>query len=136
MQSLIEQYSAALSRREERITLHKMLVVGAVYGSWGKATFGGKPTVVEALKFHSMRLEDLKRRVEERKLDAEVLAEPAAFVTFRTLKATSVAASIMHHHDTSAWLFQAAPEPKVLNLITTPHSIPWRANTLHLCTSV
>eukprot|EP00873_Tetraselmis_striata_P045294 jgi/Tetstr1/465558/TSEL_010227.t1 len=112
MRSLIERYSAAIGRREERIQLQKMMVLGPMYGSWGKETFGQKPSVVEALKFHTMRLEDLKRRVEERKLDAEVLAEPAAFVTFRTLKTTSVAASIMHHHDDSSWHFWAAPEPK------------------------
>lgn len=53
-----------------------------MYGAWGKELFGQRPRFVDSLKFNCLRLEYLAQRLEERRLDAEVLAEPSAFVTF------------------------------------------------------
>jgi len=110
--ALTERYSAAICRREERIPIEKLLVVGPMYGSWGTATFGNKPKVVDALQFHCMRLEQLGPKLQERKFDAEMLAEPTAFVTFRSLSATAIAGTSLHHQDTSTWQFHPAPQPQ------------------------
>jgi hypothetical protein len=49
-----------------------------------------------------------------RQLEADVTAEPAAFVTFKSRVAQTIASTALQDHDTSAWTVGPAPGPDEL----------------------
>ena len=58
-------------------------MVGLKYGQWGRENFGTKPAKVEAIKWYTMRLEELRRLMYEEKQPKNRDLTSTAFVTFR-----------------------------------------------------
>ena len=76
--------------REQTVTLScdtpvvQMLVVGALYGTWGERKYPGRtPTRVDALQFLLERLEELRTQIQDHRQPASDTATATAFVTFK-----------------------------------------------------
>ena len=65
----------------------QVAVVGWQFGAWGLENYGSRPRKVDALEFHTRRLEQLWKMVTEHQQQARTQYAPAAFVTFRTRRA-------------------------------------------------
>lgn len=83
-----------------------------LHGKWGRDTFGGGLfKKVDAFEFLTKRLQELEIRIQEEQPLSAQMNWPSAFVTFSTRLNQAVCSTSLHHHDTSTWLTQPAPEP-------------------------
>ena len=61
-----------------------MLVVGALYGTWGERKYPSKtPVRVDALQFLTERLQELRTQIQDRREPTSDTATATAFVTFK-----------------------------------------------------
>ena len=58
-------------------------VVGLKYGQWGRENFGTKPAKVDAIKWYTMRLEELRIQMYKEMQPENRDLTSTAFVTFK-----------------------------------------------------
>lgn len=110
---LIAEYTKK-KREGKKIKRSEVRVFGALLGDWGKEKYGLKPVKRDALEYWPDYLEHLKELVKEEQAKALTTNVPCAFVTFRSRRAASTAASTMINHDLSIYTTSAAPPPETL----------------------
>eukprot|EP00951_Prasinocladus_malaysianus_P039342 scaffold440015_cov34-Prasinocladus_malaysianus.AAC.1 len=47
---------------------------------------------------------------------------PDGVAICRSLETVAIAGTAMHHHDCSSWIFDTAPEPKVIHVTSRAHT--------------
>ena len=58
-------------------------VIGLRYGEWGRHEFGTKPVKVDMLQWQIMRLDELRRQIQEEAAPKQRQISSTAFVTFK-----------------------------------------------------
>uniref|UniRef100_A0A061S9Q7 Erd4-related membrane protein n=1 Tax=Tetraselmis sp. GSL018 TaxID=582737 RepID=A0A061S9Q7_9CHLO len=106
LEDLLNDYSYALKRK-----LKLKIKTIKVSGAWALAHFGQEAAKVEAIVYYMVLLQDLVNQIKERQATADATAEPAAFVTFRSRVAQTIASTALQDHDTTAWTVGPAPGP-------------------------
>ena len=114
LEDLIDHYVSKLNEGIIDVDIIKKRIVPLLEGSWAVEAFGSKPLEVDLLEYFVLKLQSLKIRMTEERFAMTQWHVPAAFVTFRSRWAQTIAATAFHHHFPTFWNAQAAPHPEEL----------------------
>ena len=111
LEDCLDQYILSM-RTNKPIKKFTSRVIPLTEGKWATEKYGQRPTKVDLLDYLVLKIENLKRTIQEEEGKAKSEVTASAFVVFNTRWSRVVGATAFFHHNETVWNSQKAPNPQ------------------------